>query len=505
MTEFKKHLTYKIFTNFLKIPVNLTLNAIFPRLLGPVNYGNFDFLYDNATKVIGFFDTGSSIAFYTRLSQNYRDRLLIKFYWALVFLLAASYLIFVFGVGAFGFTNSVWPNQSFFLVLLSAVLGILTFFSNTIILVMDASNLTVKSEKVRMAQLVLSMATYGFIYFIFKRIDLAGFFYIQCLLVVFLFFGCWLMLRRSGMQLITTEKIQRQAVKEYGAYFWRFSNPLLVYSLVGLVMGMGARWILQLYGGSIQQAYFGLAAKIGSFVLLFTSAIMPLLMREFSKQFGEKDFARMTKLYVLSFKGLYLISMFISVLVFFNADFISSFLGGAEFKNATLVLSIMAFYPVHQSLGQINGSLFYSTDRNRIYRNVGLFFMPLSLLLSYFFIAPENMYGLNMGAKGLAIQMVLIQIATVNTNSYVNCKFFNISFAGLLAYQVVVPVIFLLSGWACMLVLGWLPNGSFLKFTAFSALISLISLAWLLLFPAIAGFNTRSELFEFIKIGKKSK
>jgi len=499
MTEFKKHLIFKSITNLVKIPVNLTLNAIFPRLLGPVDYGNFDFLYDSANKVIGFFDTGSSIAFYTRLSQNHEDRLLIKFYWWVVALLATSYFLFVFGAGLFGYTSSVWPNQSFYLVVLSAILGVLTFLSSTLILIMDASNLTVRSEKVRMAQLVISLLIYGFIFLLFKKIDLSFFFYIQIFLVVFLIAGCWLVLHRTRQSIFSAEKLTKPVIREYGAYFWKFSNPLLVYSIVGLLVGVGARWILQEYGGSIQQAYFGLASKIGSFVLLFTTALMPLLMREFSKLFGKGDLPGLRRLYVLSFKGLYIISMFISVLVFFNADFISLFLGGAEFKQSTLVLSIMAFYPVHQSLGQINGSFFYSTQRTKEYRNVGLFFMSFGILLSFFLIAPSGMYGLNLGAKGLAIQMVLIQILTVNVNSYLNCRFFKIRYSNLLTYQIVIFVILVLIGLTCNNIINSVTQSGFLKLLMFGTILTIITTGIVYIFPSIIGFENRIQILDLLK------
>jgi O-antigen/teichoic acid export membrane protein len=502
MSEFRKHLTYKVLTNFVKIPVNLTLSALFPRLLGPVNYGNFDFLYDSANRVIGFFDTGSSMAFYTRLSQNYKDQLLIKFYWFLSFFLAGLYLVFIFGSHVFSFTNTLWPNQSFYFVVLSAVLGILTFFTNTLILIMDASNMTVRSERIRMSQLLLSILIYVFIFFVFKKLDLASFFYVQCFLVIFLFTGCWFVLHKSGTTLFSNEKLSKHSINEYGYYFWSFSNPLLVYSLVGLVMGVGSRWILQQYGGSVEQAYFGLAAKIGSFVLLFTSAIMPLLMREFSKQFGEKNFAGMAKLYLVSFKGLYVISIFISTIVFFNADLISNFLGGAEFRSATYVLSIMAFYPVHQSIGQINGSVFFSTQRNREYRNIGLFFMPLSLLLSFFLIAPNRLLGLDMGAKGLALQMVIMQIFSVNVNSYFNCRFFKVNYWRLLIYQFLIPMLFILFGIICMLILDSFLLSSFLRFFLFGTFISILSITVVYLLPQIVGLNNRNEIIELLKIDR---
>ena len=80
LNESHKHFAYKLVTNIIRIPIAFALQSIFPRILGPVNYGNFDFLTDSATKFIGFFETGTSIAFYTNLSINNKDSKLVKFY-----------------------------------------------------------------------------------------------------------------------------------------------------------------------------------------------------------------------------------------------------------------------------------------------------------------------------------------------------------------------------------------------------------------------------------------
>lgn len=505
MSEFKKHLIFKIFTNLVKIPVNLILNALFPRLLGAINYGNFDFLNDSANKVIGFFDTGTSIAFYTRLSQNNQDNFLIKFYWWIVSILVFAYFIFIFGSGIFNFTQYLWPNQSFYFVLLSAILGILTFISSTIILIMDASNLTVRSEKIRMAQLLISLFIFSFISIFFKKINLEFFFYAQFLIIIFLIVGCCTVLYKKKISIYTNERITRSLRLNYSLYFWKFSNPLLVYSAISLIVGIGSRWILQQYGGAIQQAYFGLASKIGSFVLLFTTALMPLLMREFSKLYGKNDFISLSRLYVLSFKGLYFISLLISIIVFFNADFISTMLGGLEFKKSTIVLSIMAFYPIHQSLGQINGSIIYSTQRNKEYRNVGILLMPLGLILAFFLIAPIEFYGLNLGAKGLAIQMLLIQILIVNANTYLNCRYLNISFIRLFFYQISLPIIFLIIGYFFNELLSIYIYYKFIKFIIFGIMISLSAGLIIYIYPKIIGFEKREQILHLFEFNSKSR
>ncbi len=166
------------------------------------------------------------------------------------------------------------------------------------------------------------------------------------------------------------------------------------------------------------------------------------------------------------------------------------------------MLSIMAFYPVHQSLGQINGSLFYSTQRNKEYRNVGLFFMPLGLLLSFFLIAPSGLFGLNLGAKGLAIQMVLIQILTVNANSYLNCRFFKISFINLVGYQIAIPAIFLLIGFACNMMINMVTQAAFLKLLLFGTMLTILTVSLMYVFPSIIGFEKREQILDLLKSGK---
>jgi len=498
MTEFKKHLSFKIFTNLLKIPINLVLNAIFPRLLGPVAYGNFDFLQDSASKIIGFFDTGSSIAFYTRLSQDYTNHKLIKFYWVIVAALCCLYAIFVISTKLFGFSDSVWPKQEFLMIVLSSVLGIVTFISSTLILITDAANLTVGAEKVRMFHMLISVLVYGGVLWFFQSTLLSTFFLIQIFLIVLLIAGCFWVLYTSNVSIFTKDSLTMSDIKVYINYFWKFSNPLLVYSLVGLLTGIGARWILQQFGGAIQQAYFGLSAKIGGFVLLFSSALMPLIIREFSRLFAQSNQQNLKRLFVLSYKVLYVISMFIALFVFFNAAIITDFLGGKQFQEAVAVLSIMAFFPVHQSLGQINGSFFYSTNRNIYHRNIGLFFMPLSLVISFFFIAPKEYFGLDLGAEGLALQMVLVQLLTVNVSSYVNSRFLKIAYLPLLFYQVIVFILFYFAGYLSYLCSSIITENSFFEIFIFISIFTTIIGGLLFIFPILSGFKTRAEFIELM-------
>jgi hypothetical protein len=61
--------------------------------------------------------------------------------------------------------------------------------------------------------------------------------------------------------------------------------------------------------------------------------------------------------------------------------------------------------------------------------------MLIGLPLSYFLIAPENKMGLNAGASGLAIKMVVVQFIAVNVQLYFNSKYLKLNFLRYLGHQ----------------------------------------------------------------------
>ncbi|GAH85102.1 unnamed protein product, partial [marine sediment metagenome] len=61
----KKRYFFKLCANLIGLPISIVIQSIIPRGLGPSAYGDFTFLTNFFTKVTGFFDAGTSIAFYT--------------------------------------------------------------------------------------------------------------------------------------------------------------------------------------------------------------------------------------------------------------------------------------------------------------------------------------------------------------------------------------------------------------------------------------------------------
>src|SRR6202007_3132098 len=122
---------------------------------------------------------------------------------------------------------------------LSALLAVLTFFSNTVVLILDACNITVKGEKLRMIQLVISCIAYLAVYLVCQRIGLAYFFVIQGILLFLLIIGGGYVLNRAEIKVLSNRESTRFEAQQYKKYFWTFSSPLIVYSIAGLITGLG--------------------------------------------------------------------------------------------------------------------------------------------------------------------------------------------------------------------------------------------------------------------------
>lgn len=500
-----KHYLHKLATNLFRIPVSFAMQALFPRLLGPVAYGNFDFLYDFSNKMINFIDNGASVAFYSKLSQDKSDLKLVRFFWMLVFLIIIIYVVIIFGIFSLGVTNDIWPGQQSSSILWSVLLAILTLCSIVALQMLDAYDLTISGERLRIAQLVIALLVFFGIFIHVGQISLGVFYLFQLFIILVLIAGSWYVLRTSHYSLIPRERLSKEDYKLYASSFWAYSHPLVSYSLVAMIVGLGERWLLQKFGGSTQQAYFGLSYRIGAFIFLFTSAMMPLLLREFSKLNGKLNSEAITSLFLKNLKLLFAMATFLAVIISFNSKFTALILGGDSFIQAAAILGLMAFYPVHQTLGQMNATLFYSTNRTREYRNIGISIMPIGLAFCFFLIAPKEYLGLDLGAKGLAYSMLITQIITVNVTLYSNCRFLKLSYRNLFFFQLSTICLFVGIGFLVNEIVAGLETNLLFKTGIHIAITSTFIFLMVFIFPGILGFGSRGEIAVILRNIKGSK
>lgn len=173
----KKRYLYKLLTNLIGLFIGLVTQAIIPRGLGPKAYGDFSFLSNFFTQFVSFFDMGTSIGFYTKLSQRQKDIGIITFYVSFAIIASIALFLFVFIVSFTPVAKKIWPDQLMFFVYLAVIWGIFSWFIQILNKMVDAFGLTVPAEMARIAQKILGVILILGLFFS-NQLNLGNFFFI---------------------------------------------------------------------------------------------------------------------------------------------------------------------------------------------------------------------------------------------------------------------------------------------------------------------------------------
>lgn len=431
----KKRYMVKLFANIVNGLINIILVAIVPKALGPVAFGQFSYLQQFFSQIVGFLDAGTSMAFFTKLSANHHRSELITFYFIYSFIILVFITLFIYTIKGLGYTDSMFPNIPDQYLYVGMGLGFLTWFTQIYIKISDAYALTTSVELLKITHKISTMLL--LLYFVnYLVFDLSAYFYfnylasISFILIIFLFF-----IRKSifTKSLLTFNLQFYQLIKEFVIY----SYPIFLFSIVGIGIGLFDIWLLQKMSGSTETGFYNLSYSIAAMCFLFTSAMTPIITREFSKSYEKQDIEHIIRLFHRYIPMLYSIAAFFAIFISFQSENLIHIFTDEKFKNATFALVIIAFYPIHQTYGQLTGSLFFATGQTNTYKNIGLISsligLPLTFLLLYVF---------QLGALGLAWKIVIVQIIAVNIQLYFNCKFLKISITPFLKHQLYSVVFF---------------------------------------------------------------
>ncbi len=431
----KKRWLYKFFANTAGFGIGFIIQMIVPRGLGPNAYGDFSFLNNFFSQFLAFFDMGTSTCFYTKLSRRPKEHGIVSFYLYFAGFVIVSVTAFVGVAMATGTYPKFWPGQQAFYIFLAAGCGILGWITMVFSNMADAYGITVIAEKIKMLQKTIALLLAVSLY-VFHQMNLANYFYLQYAILIFLGSALIYIMKHQGFLSGQRLIIAFDEFKKYLKEFYIYTHPLILYSFIGVFANILDRWLLQFFSGSAQQGFFGFSFQISALCFLFTGALTPLLMREFSIAYAKKDLKEMGRLFQRYIPLVLIVTAFLTCFMASQAPAIVQIVGGDKYKNSIWPLFIMAFYPICQVYGQICGSVFLAGDETRLYCNIGIFFMVIGIPITYFLIAPRALWGLDSGAAGLGIKTMLMQILGVNALLYHNARMLKFSFRKYLVNQI---------------------------------------------------------------------
>ncbi|MFC1590924.1 lipopolysaccharide biosynthesis protein [Thermodesulfobacteriota bacterium] len=446
--SFKKRYFFKLFTNMVGFGTGIASQAIVPRALGPAAYGNYSFLTDFFWQLIGFLNLNSSTALYTKICQRQSEKNLIRFYVGFAVAIVCLALLFICLSKACGLNQLFWPDQAMVFVALALVLACFRYYNDTLVSISDAYKLTIKSELVNVSYKIICFVSI-LLLFIFNSLTLGSYLCLQILLLALSILFLILVVDKGRKVFLERWHLQWPQVKNYLKEFWLFCSPLIIVAAVSVVTVIFDRWLLQRVSGSEEQGYYSLGYQIGSVCILVTSAMIPLVFREYAVSLGKGDTGEFKRVLLRFTPMLYAISAYFSCFLAVEAKNVIALFGGKAFAPALFAVSLMCLYPIHQTLGQLNASVFFSAHKTKVYRNIGVGCALAGALVSLLLLGPKEYGGFAAGANGLSIKMVVIQFFSVNIQLFYINKIWGIGLGRLLSHQFVVIILFLASAFAC--------------------------------------------------------
>ena len=499
----KVRYTYKLLTNLIGIPIGLITQSLIPRGLGTKLYGDFSFISGFFQNFTSFIDFGSSNAFYDKLSKRPNEELLRKFYWKLVGFISVIFSFLVLLLIYSNMGSTIWPDQLPKYIIMGLIFGFLYWYSQIMLKVIDAYALTKKGELVRIIQRFLRLFIILPMYF-FDLFTLDIFFIYNYVILLFSIIYWIYILYNVGISVFPRVNLSINDFKIYLNEFYLYCLPLIIYSSIALIAGVFDRWILQISSGSIEQGYYGIAYQISTICFIFTSAMTPLIFREFSVQIKQNNLKRIRAIFKKYIPMLYSISAYFGVFIAINSDVVGFIVGGEEFSDAYICIAIMALYPIHQTYGQLSSSLYYSTDRTSLYKNIGGSILIIGIPLSFLFISDE--YGLNLGGVGLALKMVLIQLIQTNLLLYYNTKFLKEKYSYFVLHQIYSVLFFVIIGLFTDFVTNQIFSNYIISFFISGLLYTIMVIYFVFIFPNIFALDREGVITlknQFINFFKK--
>ncbi|MBF0556679.1 MAG: oligosaccharide flippase family protein, partial [Nitrospirae bacterium] len=233
-TSLRKRYFYKLLTNITGAGISIVTQAIVPRCLGPKAYGDFNYLSSFFTQFSGFFDMGTSVCFYTRLSQRPNEKGLVDFYLFVTIAISCLTLILVVVAHATSSYSKLWPNQELIYIYYGAFGGILTWNASILNQMADAYGITVMSEIAKIVQRLLGLVALLLIA-AFLLLDLQKYFYYTFASSLLLGGAFIFIIKEQGYYFNRKWMLTTKETADYMKEFYRYSSPFFASALVILV------------------------------------------------------------------------------------------------------------------------------------------------------------------------------------------------------------------------------------------------------------------------------
>ena len=495
-----KRYLFKLITSVLVIPLNLYVVSLFTKSLGPELYGDFKYLIYIFTLLVSVITFGGNY-FNTEISKNHYNKNLISFYFNFLIICWVLLLFILIILIYFGAFNSILnDNITISVIWVAFIYSFVSFISQFLESITDSCGLTTKASIFSFISKIFGLLflIYTFLYLeIINIYSSFSYYYIIGLIISVCFF---ILLIKNDIP-INKFSISMNEFKRQFKPFITYSSPLLILIFFSFFTGVISRSILQQFGGSIEQGYFSFSDSISAFIIIFSNSITPLLLREFSIFYDKKnsiDFKNTFNTSLLFFTGL---SSFFCALIFFNVEIITEIIAGNSFKSSFLSTKIMLLYPILYVTNNILNTVLYSMGKTKLMRNIVIIIGILQIIFTFIFVTPVQHFGLNLGAFGFAISLVIVTMLNYLLLLFYCAKLLKFNFIRSILQILRIVFILIFLSFITKVILSYFIENKYYNFAINGFIYSLITIIIFYKFSYYFGVN-KSQLDSILKKNK---
>lgn len=503
-TSIRTRFAASFLANFLRSLISFLTGLLLARWLGPSEYGRMVFLLASFAAFRQLLDMGTSSAFFTFLSQKPRTARFIRTFWYWVAAQLALSLLLVCLILPDALVRQVWVGEARILVALALVASFMQGVVWTSASQMaEACRETVRLQRLNTTIVLIHLCVLVALWFW----ELLAIPFVFAALIIEWGVAAWLAARMYQTQVATSQDESGEVIstRAIAREYFSYCGPMIPYVWLAFAHDFADRWMLQHWGGSAEQAYFGVAQQFSTVALLATTSIMSILWKEAAEAAHQGDIVRLQHLYAKVSRLLYFVGAATACFLIPWAPDLLQFAVGDAYIGGGGVLMLMLVYPVHQSLGQVCGTMLMATGNARLQVKLSSVFLAIGLVSAYILLAPKtaDVPGLGLGAEGLAWKLVFFQVVAVNLFAYVIARKFGWGFRWL--FQLWSFLLFSVVSWSARYLVAALLQDSHLglQFSAACILYAFVIGLALLFWPNLAGVARQdlAKIAEKIPIG----
>jgi O-antigen/teichoic acid export membrane protein len=400
--------------NLTRAAVSFLTGLIIARFLGPAGYGDLNYLLASTLSISTLFECCTSTAFFTGIARRHRSGRYFKIYgaWHATQVLLPMVMLWLAAPNAL--MRTMWPDQDRERVMLAFAASFLVNQTWGLL-----SQLAESRRKTFLAQTATISQVLGHLVavVVISALGLLSINHILILLIVE-YIVLTIVLAPYLLRLsldIELDEQWRTIVHEFITY----CRPLVLVSALGVAYSFADRWMLQRFGGSIEQGIFSVAQQFSVIGLMLTSSLVRVFWKEIAEARERNDRERIDRLYRKVTRTLYFAVCWLCCLFIPYTYEVLIWTLGARFAGGWICLLLMFIYPVHQALSQVQATVFFASGDTRVYSRIGIMTVFISVPVAYLLLAPRTggLPGLGLGSNGLALKLVLMQWLSVSLQS----------------------------------------------------------------------------------------